>query len=203
MNAGVRIHRCLQILRRVAVLAALLVVAATGAASGQSINTNNVFAGYSFIGANLFSGQHANLNGWNISAEKKYLPFFGIVADFSGLYGSKNLPGSSICPAGSAGCLVHTSISEYTFDLGIRGSYGNRVIRPFGEALFGDVHTIENGVGLSHTNSNGFDAMLGAGIDCRLTRLFGCRVDVDYIVTGSFYARQNSIRASTGLVFRF
>jgi Outer membrane protein beta-barrel domain len=183
----------------VAVATGLLLCLA-GAASAQDIDQSNVFVGYSFLADNLFSGQHANLNGWNISAEKKYLPFFGLIGDVGGLYGSKDLPGSSTC--GSAACLVHSDISQYTFDVGIRGSYGTATVRPFAEALFGEAHTTEYGPGLSNTN-NGFDSMLGAGMDCRLTRRLGCRIDVDYIVTGSFVVRHNSIRASTGLVFRF
>jgi hypothetical protein len=176
-----------------------------GVASAQSLvqnpNPSNIFVGYSFFGANLFTGQHADLNGWGISGEKKYLPFFGVVGDVTGVYGSKDLPGSS-CSATSAACLVHSSVSVYTFDLGIRGSYAAKTVRPFAEALFGEIHTTEYGTGLSNTN-NGFNATLGAGLDCRVTRLLGCRVDVDYIVNGNFNVRHNSIRASSGLVFRF
>jgi hypothetical protein len=176
-------------------------LALSGPAPAQDINQSNVFVGYSFLDDNLFSGQHANLNGWNISAEKKYLPFFGLVGDVSGVYGSKALSGNpGAC--GAPGCLVPSSISQYTFDVGIRGSYATSTIRPFAEAMFGEAHTVESGPGFSNTN-NGFDALLGAGIDCRLTRLLGCRTTLDYIVTGSFAVRHNSIRASTGLVFRF
>jgi hypothetical protein len=198
MNASLRKKSFLPLLMLGAVLGAFLL--STVAASAQDMNSNNVFAGYSLIGANLFSGEHVNLNGWNISAEKKYLPFFGIVGDVSGLYGSKNLPGSTACVA--ANCMVHGDVSEYTFDFGIRGSYAAKTFRPFAEALFGAARVLESGPGLTN-NSFGFDSMLGAGLDCRLTRMLGCRVDVDYIVTGSFNARQNSIRASTGLVLRF
>lgn len=189
-----------RILSTVAALACFL-SALPRPASAQDISQSNVFVGYSFLADNLFSGQHANLNGWNISAEKKYLPFFGLVGDVSGVYGSKDLPGStSTC--GGAGCLVPSSISQYTFDVGIRGSYATHTVRPFAEAMFGEAHTTESGPVLSNSN-NGFDALLGAGIDCRLTRSLGCRSTLDYIVTGSFNVRHNSIRASTGLVFRF
>jgi hypothetical protein len=197
-------RRCPQALNRTFLLVCFFSCLA-GVASAQSAvqnpNPSNLFVGYSFSGANLFTGQHADLNGWDISAEKKYLPFFGVVGDVTGLYGSKDLPGSSTCSA-SAACLVHSSISEYTFDLGIRGSYAAKTVRPFAEALFGEVHTTEYGAGLSNTN-NGFNATLGAGLDCRITRLLGCRTEVDYIVTGNFTVRHNSIRASTGVVFRF
>ena len=190
--------------KKTALIAAVvlwLVGAGCAQSPSDSLSSNNVFVGYSFIGANLFSGQHASLNGWNVSAEKKYLPFFGVIADFSGLYGSRGLPSNS-CAGAQTTCLANSSVSEYTFQAGIRGSYAAPKVRPFAELLFGAVHTIESGPGVSNSN-NGFSATLGAGLDCRLTRLLGCRVLADYIVTGSFGARQNSVRASTGLVLRF
>jgi Outer membrane protein beta-barrel domain len=202
MDGYRRRYRSVRAVSKVAPVAAALLCLASGSYA-QSLSSSNVFAGYSFSGANLFSGQHANLNGWNVSAEKKYLPYFGIIADFSGLYGSKALPASTACVGSSqAQCVVNSSVSEYSFQGGIRGSYAAAKVRPFAELLFGAVHTDESGRGLSNSN-NGFAATLGAGLDCRLTRLLGCRAVLDYIVTGNFNARQNSIRASTGIVFRF
>jgi hypothetical protein len=186
-------------------LLAVIVLWLACSASAQSdasstLASSNIFGGYSFIADNLFSGQHADMSGWHISAEKKYLPFFGIVGDISGLYGSTN----STCASSYTGpCLVHASVSEYTFQTGIRGSYAATTVRPFAEALFGAARTGENGSGLSNSNL-GFAATLGAGIDGRMTRMLACRFVVDYIVTGNFAnARQNSIRASTGIVIHF
>ncbi len=185
-------------------LAAAIFWLCMNAAAAQNLNSNNIFAGYSFLADNLISGQHANLNGWNVSAEKKYLPFFGVVGDFAGFYGSAGPPSAAYCATIPASrCLAHSTVSQYTFSVGIRGSYGTTTVRPFGEALFGEVHTSESGLGISNV-ANNFSATLGMGVDCRLTRMLGCRLVVDYIVTGNFtIARQNSIRAATGLVFRF
>jgi Outer membrane protein beta-barrel domain len=207
MEACCRTRRCMRGMYRAAlVLGALIWLVSSGFAqnlSSEGLSSSNVFVGYSFIGANLFSGEHANLNGWNVSGEKKYLPYFGVIADFAGLYGSKLLPPNGSCGGGPQSiCLVHSSVSEYSFQAGIRGSYAAPKFRPFAELLFGAVHTDESGNGLSSPN-NSFAATLGAGVDCRLTHMLGCRVVVDYLVTGSFNARQNSIRASTGLVVRF
>ena len=172
---------------------------AQSAASGNSLAASNIFVGYSFFADNLFSGQHADLSGWHVSAEKKYLPFFGVVGDIGGLYGSTH----GTCASPYQGqCLTQASVDEFTFQGGIRGSYATSIVRPFAEALFGGVHTSESGSGLSNSNL-GFAATLGGGIDCRLTRMLGCRLVVDYVVTGNFNARQNSIRTSTGLVIRF
>ncbi|SRR5579872_101689 len=169
------------------------------ATSSNSLASSNIFAGYSFFADNLFSGQHADLNGWHISAEKKYLPYFGLVGDIAGLYGATN----STCASSYQGqCLIRANVSEYTFQTGIRGSFSASTVRPFAEALFGAARTGESGSGLSNSNL-GFVATLGAGLDGRLTRMLGCRLVVDYIVAGDFNARQNNIRASTGLVLRF
>jgi hypothetical protein len=207
MGTFCRERHCIRRMHKIApVLGALLWLVSSGFAqsiSSEGLSSSNIFIGYSFIGANLFSGEHANLNGWNVSGEKKYLPYFGVIADFAGLYGSKLLPANGACGGGPQSiCLVNSSVSEYSFQAGIRGSYAAPKFRPFAELLFGAVHTDESGSGLSSSN-NSFAATLGAGVDCRLTHMLGCRVAVDYIVTGSFNARQNSIRASTGLVVRF
>jgi hypothetical protein len=193
-----------QVLNRAGLLATILLClscasSAQIAPSSNGLASSNIFAGYTFFADNLFSGQHANLSGWHVSAEKKYLPYFGLVGDVSGSYGSTN----STCASSYQGqCLTHASVSEYTFQTGIRGSFATSAVRPFAEALFGAARTGENESGLSNSNL-GFAATLGAGLDCRLTRMLGCRLVVDYLVTADFTARQNSIRASTGLVFRF
>jgi hypothetical protein len=191
-------------LKSAAILAATLLcvigISSAQNSASSALASSNVFAGYSFIADNLFSGQHSDMNGWHVSAEKKYLPFFGIVGDMSGLYGSIN----GTCSSSYQGqCLTHAKVSEYTFQAGIRGSYAAAAVRPFAEALFGAARTAESGSGQSNSNL-GFAATLGAGLDGRLTRVLACRFVVDYIVTGNFAnARQNSLRVSSGLVIHF
>jgi hypothetical protein len=174
-----------------------------GSSSAQSLWSSNIFAGYSFLGANLYTGQHANMNGWTVSAEKKYLRFFGVVADFSGHYGSAAVPGS--CVPGSVhggSCLVNASLSENYFQGGIRGSYAAKRVRPFAEFLVGAVHISESGAAAAN-GRNTFCETLAAGLDFRIARRLGWRTDADFVKSGSFYSQQNSVRASTGLVFLF
>ena len=59
----------------------------------------NVFVGYSYMSADLASNSRTNLNGWNGSVEGKVLPFIGLVADFSGHYGSAPLAVNPTCTA--------------------------------------------------------------------------------------------------------
>src|SRR6185503_17910338 len=53
---------------------------------------SNVFAGYSFMSADVpNSADRKNLNGWEASLEGKLLPFLGVVADGSGHYGGTQI----------------------------------------------------------------------------------------------------------------
>jgi hypothetical protein len=188
---------------RSAVLLTVLTFLSVIRAAAQSRSSDNIFVGYSFTGANLFTGQHASLNGWNISAEKKFLPFFGVVADFSGHYGSKEVPFNNSCGSNLAGeCLLNSSVSQHYFQFGVRGSYAASKIRPYAELLFGAVRTKESASGMQNTNTS-FAETLAAGLDARITRLLGWRIEAGWVESGTFTSRHDSIRASTGLVFRF
>jgi hypothetical protein len=189
-----------RILNRTSLILFLFSLVAS-AASGQSLNTSNIFAGYSFAGANLFSGQHANLNGWNISGEKKYLPFFGFVVDASGHYGSTDIPAVA-CNGAKPACQVHSGVRENLFQFGLRGSYSTKRIRPFAEFLVGAALIKESGPGVSNSRTD-FVETLAAGVDLRITRHFGWRTDGGLLQTGSFTTSQHSVRASTGVVYFF
>ena len=60
------------------------------------VPSGNVYFGYSYMSADLVSNNRTSLNGWNGSIEGKVLPFIGMVADFSGEYGTT--PVLSACP---------------------------------------------------------------------------------------------------------
>lgn len=186
--------------KRIGFTVLVLLAALAGSAAGQSLSSSNIFAGYSFTGANLYTGEHANLNGWNIAAEKKFLAFFGVVADFSGHYGSTTTP-SSTCGS-QAGCVVSSSVSEHFFQAGIRGGYPTGRVRPYAEFLLGAVRTVESGADISNAK-NTFEETLAAGLDFRVARRWAWRLEAGYVKTGSFVAQQNSLRASTGAVFLF
>ena len=79
--------------RIIAIVFALLLLASADA----QVPSGNVFVGYSYMSADLVSNSRTNLNGWNGSVEGKVLPFIGLVADFSGLYGSAPLVPNPAC----------------------------------------------------------------------------------------------------------
>jgi hypothetical protein len=154
-----------------------------------------IFLGYSYKGAphceakfsgatiacDPFSAKTTSLNGWNLSLEKKYLHYFGAVADFSRQYGG---------------------VSQSNFLFGVRGSASMGRFRPFAEALFGAVHTQENGSAAPKSDTS-FGAALGGGVDFRLMRLLSWRIQADEITALLSTVQQHSVRLSSGIALRF
>ncbi len=64
------------------------------AAAAAQVPSGNVFFGYSYENTNSTTldiiSNRPNLHGWEASLEGKWLPWIGIVADFSGHYGSES-----------------------------------------------------------------------------------------------------------------
>jgi hypothetical protein len=181
-----------------------------GAGLAQVPTNGNVFFGYSYTSVYLTSGSRTNLNGWNGSVEGKILPFVGVVADFSGYYGSATSPFSGACPVpvgGSpGGCVATTSdhVSDYAFLFGLRGSFSVKKIRPFAEALFGATHLNVNASGSgASTSTTSFAQALGAGLDYHLIPLLSLRLQADDLHAGSYAISHNNLRLSTGLVIHF
>jgi len=194
--------------RRV-VFAVFSLLLLAGSAPAQDATRGNMFLGYSYTNLYLTSNGRTNLNGWNASVEGKILSFVGVVADFSGHYGHER-SSNEACPVAMGnlpdGCVAGNTndASEYVFLFGVRGSVPVGRFRPFAEALFGATHLNVNGSSAEPaTSTTSFAQALGAGIDCRLTRLLGWRVMADDLHTGSFAHSHNNLRLSTGVTVRF
>jgi hypothetical protein len=175
-------HRSFQQLRRIfcmqkflGLVLALLLLTAVGFA--QVPTSGNVFIGYSYDRAN-FSGGGVNLSGWNGALEGKVAPFFGIVADISGQYGS--------------------GVSQHSVLFGPRVSVAVGRVTPFAHVLFGVSHI--SGAGDSDTS---FGDAIGGGIDYKLIKVIGWRFQGDLLQTRFFGDTQNDFRFSTGVVFHF
>jgi len=126
-----------------------------------------------------FSAKNANLSGWIVSLEKKYLRYFGAIADLSGQYGAE---------------------SQRNFLFGILGGASVGRVGPFAEALFGTVHVQENLPSASSSDTL-FAEALGIKIDLRLIRRLSWGNQIDEIKTGSFERR--NVRMSSGMAVRF
>jgi len=133
----------------------------------------------------------ANLNGWEGSLEGKVFPWVGIVADFSGHYGSEDF---------APPLFIHSDIGEHNFLFGPRVSVSVGKVRPFAEALFGAGHISgNNGFG----SDTSFATAIGGGLDYSLVHAIGWRFQADYLQTRFFGDTQNNVRLSTGLVLHF
>jgi hypothetical protein len=185
-------------------LALSVVVFSLGAlASAQVPTAGNIFVGYSRFSANLAANVPASnstsFNGWNGSLEGKIFPFVGIVADVAGFYGSQNVliatPACPSCPPVNA--TYDTKI--YTAMFGPRVSFSVRKFRPFAHLLVGAGHTSGS---IDGSNTSVADA-IGGGLDYHLIPLIAWRFQADDLQTRFFGTTQNSLRFSTGVVFRF
>jgi hypothetical protein len=139
-------------MRKIAIIACILFLF-TGLALAQIPTAGNVFFGYSYFNNNLSSIGRAGINGWEGSLEGKVLPFIGIVADFSGHYGSETFQGA-VCPVGDPPCLpsqFSANVSEHNFLFGPRVSVKLGRFRPFAEAMAGAGHVNVNSVGTDNS----------------------------------------------------
>jgi opacity protein-like surface antigen len=173
-------------------------------ASAQ-VPSGNIFFGYSYDRANLSVSNSHNLNGWEGSLEGKVLPWVGIVADFSGHYGTgDNFPNPACTGVPGVPCSgLHSNASVHHFLFGPRVSVPIGRFTPFAHALFGAVHVSESAsFGLSASDTS-FATGLGGGIDYRLIHGIAWRFQGDYLQTRFFGNTQNNARFSTGLVLRF
>jgi len=183
-----------------AVFATVLLFASLATSQTPS---GNVFFGYSHTSTNLVPGQGTGLNGWNASGEAKVLPFIGLVADISGVYGSQGLP--AVCPVlvlPTCPSATNANLSEYNFLFGPRASFSVRKFRPFVHALIGISHIRAGAAGTSNTNTSFGDA-LGGGLDYHLIPAIAWRFQFDALQTRFFNSSQSNLRFSTGLVVHF
>ena len=168
-------------------------------ASAQVPTAGNVFFCYSYYNTNLIGAGRATLNGWEGSLEGKVFPGVGIVAGFSGHYGSQNFVNSGATCA--LGVVCPTTINPHVFEalFGPRFSASFGKFRPFVEFAFGVAHA---STGLPESDSS-FATSVGGGLDYRIIRPVAWRFQGDYVSTHLFSAYENNVRLSTGIVVRF
>jgi len=163
----------------------------------------NIFFGYSYSHGEAFAGAArggASMNGWEGSAEGKYLPWIGVVADFDWHYGGRDLRGCVGTP-----CLPRTfrvNGSRHTVLFGPRASISVGKYTPFAELLVGIAHQTDAGGGISNSDTT-FATAIGGGLDYKLVKGIALRAQGDSIHTHFFGQAHNDLRISAGIVFRF
>lgn len=175
----------------------------------------NVFLGYSYahftipasptlaMAAIAVPDKTTGLNGWNASVEAKLLPLLGIVADFSGHYGSQT--GTALCGLAPP-CTLPESINAtaYHFLVGPQVSFTVGRVRPFAHGLFGAGHLSEDTKTPSSSASDtAFAYAVGGGLDCRLAGPLRWRLQADLVHHEFFAVGQTNFRFSTGPVLHF
>lgn len=163
-----------------------------------------VFGGYSYLRASIEVGQfgpvgspptriaqHANLNGWELSGQYKFLPFVGAIVDFDGNYGT----------------LDGASTHEHTYLFGLQASLPTKV-SPFAHALIGIAKESQDSFFNPAFFSLGADKSLatavGVGIDVKAAPFIKVRlIQVDYLRTQLHGTTQNQPRVSAGVVVHF
>jgi len=183
--------------KRMAMVLALLMMSA--AAFAQTRTAGNVFLGYSLNRASTGWSDKGNLNGWELSLERKVAPHFAIVGDVGTQYGTLQMPQARIT-GGSGTYDSQTRVETAMF--GPRASFSYGKLRPFATALVGIGHLHEDALDYAYGETCVADA-LGGGADYRLIPLVSWRVQADWLQTRFHGGRQEDMRFSTGVVVHF
>lgn len=192
-------------MRKAFLLLSALLLMLPQRANAQHLAGIEFYGGYSYLQNNLSTtyspfyspltpfGADFALNGWQAGITEKATDWLGLVQEFSGYYGTRNLIGAD------------NHFSTFSILSGPRFYYpGFKVVTPFVHALFG-YDTTE--VTLKSENfkatSGSYAMAFGGGVDVGAGRTLAIRVfQFDYYRPQSFGSGQNNWRVSAGLVFR-
>jgi hypothetical protein len=174
-------------------------------ATAQLPSGGNAFFGYSYVGGETFANSTtiaatsggASMSGWEASAEGKYFPWLGAVADLDWHYGGR----ATTCVLGTCP-IFRLNASRDTLLFGPRASLAHGRYRPFAELLLGIAYQSDKGGGISNSDIS-FATAFGGGVDYHLVRSLALRGQFDVVHTSFFGHGQNDPRISTGIVFRF
>jgi hypothetical protein len=186
---------------------AFITFACSVLAGAQLPNGGNAFFGYSYLRGETFadsrtvqaSGGSANMSGWEVSAEGKYLPWLGVVGDLDWHYGGHD---TAVCVPNGPCTAFRLNASRDTLMFGPRASITYRRYRPFAEALFGVGYQSDKGGGISNSDLT-FATAIGGGVDYQLIRMVALRGQLHAVHTNFFGNGQFDLRFSTGIVFHF
>ncbi len=199
--------------RLVAITLMLFLLAATGTA--QIPAKGNVFFGYSYARVDLspppaFPDQPslripaANANGWNGSLEGQVFPHVGIVVDISGHYGTWDFTQTCGLVIGCTPTQGRLNAHTYSVLFGPRLSVSVGKFTPFVQVFFG-VSRYSGDTKLLNFGKTqaGFTNSFGGGMDYKLIRGIGWRLQLDWLRNRSFDTTHTNFRLSTGPVLRF
>ncbi|HEY1264700.1 MAG TPA: hypothetical protein VGF06_14330 [Terriglobales bacterium] len=184
------------------------------AAHAQDAPKIEVFGGYSFAHAAFIGSKAVDLNGWNASIADNLNPWFGLVADFSGHYGSSKLvaplPPGACPPVCLPELTLHHRASEFLF--GPQFSLRTKSVTPFAHVMIGVFRSSDSvriplptpppNLNVSTGNDQLFGAV-GGGVDWNLNPWLAWRAQADAFSSSPDGRHHDNLRVSVGLVFRF
>lgn len=168
-----------------ALCVACLVLTASLSTSAQETPKVEVFGGYSWAGGNF--------HGWNGSVTGNVNNWFGVVADFSGHYGSEQ--------EGT----IRVNQNAHSFLFGPKISFRGKKLVPFGYALFGATRFEESAVVFGQrfsASDTGFSSAYGGGLDLKVSDHVTIRTfQLDYFRPNFFGEAHHRGRLAFGVVF--
>ncbi|HWR35787.1 MAG TPA: outer membrane beta-barrel protein [Clostridia bacterium] len=186
-------------------------------AAAQDAPSAEIFGGYSYIRQDvgpqfkLVGLDHPNSHGWMAGGAGFLNRWFGIKGEVNGVYARPDINIGGLI--GGALQAVELKQDLYTYTFGPTIAYRAMTgVQPFAHALFGGGHRkIETdlfGFNLPGTSNseNAFAMQLGGGADFAFSPSVAIRGQVDWIQTrfnDLADDRQNHLKASAGIVFRF
>jgi outer membrane protein with beta-barrel domain len=152
-----------------------------------------------------------SLNGGGADVTYFFSRMIGIKAEFSGYQSNK-------VTFTNGSTVVNASANLFTYNVGPVIKIRKEHFEPFAEVLFGGAHSsfygnlcnALAGCGSNNPSNNGFDFVIGGGVDIPLSHSIAFRpVQVDYLLTrfGNGFTsgnqNQSNFRYQAGIQFRF
>jgi hypothetical protein len=174
-------------MRRLIMLAAVLLASSVPAGAQDDYPTNEIFGGYSFLSSEIGSDRDS-LHGWGVSFSFNPSSRWGLVTDFSGHYGTTRVLNTEF------------DLSTTTFLFGPRASARGKSATAFGHVLLGGAVSKIEGSSLGTK----FATAIGGGVDINLSRRFAFRpLQADYLPVRANGEWLHNVRLQTGIVIKF
>lgn len=183
------------------VLITIVLVCVT--ATAQDKPKVEVFGGYSYFHTHQEQPTSGPSTGVNFNGGSGSIAAY--FNDWLGAEGDIGVYHHGASGGGCGECSISSTAVSYLFGPKI-AARKNATLTPFAHALFGGMHQ-SNGIGGNTASANAFAMAIGGGLDAKMSKRVAIRAfQVEYVLTtftDGLNNRQNGVRLSVGIVFRF